>query len=231
MNSERLEHWFKRYVAVRKYGCWAGVPLMLLGGAVVLFFTFWFTYFVIFLADSGFNELIEIFTGHAWHLSHNVRLILSAMFIVLLFISWARTTPWKAAHFRPVRENAMADAFADSQNVGPFAKILSNPQTSANIIAQALYFGPHLVMGSWNSICQARRLSAINQPVCVSALELLLSKPGRVTQNDFAAERPQLSWSEVRSGLSGVYGVLISTDAVQVTNDFRDELSGATEST
>jgi hypothetical protein len=231
MNSEHLTHWFKRYVAVRKFGCWMGAPLMLIAGVIVLFLTFWLTYFVIFLADSGFNELIAIFTGHAWHLSHNVRLIVSALFIILLFISWARTTPWKAAHFRPVRESAMVDAFAGSQNVGPFAKILSNPQTSANIIAQALYFGPHLVMGSWNLVRQARWLSSIDQPACASALEFLLSKPGRVTQSEFAAERPHLKWSEVRTGLSGVYGVLLSTDAMQVTNDFRDELSGATEST
>jgi hypothetical protein len=230
MKAERLEHWFKRYIAVRKVGCWVGAPFMLIAGAIVLFLTFWLTYFVIFLADQGFNELIQIFSGHAWHLSHNVRLILSAIFIVLLFFGRARTTPWQVANFRPVRENAMLDAIADSQEVGPFAKILSNPQTSANIIAQALYFGPHLVLGSWNLVRQAGWLSSINQAACVSALELLLSRPGRVTQSDFASERPHLRWPEIRSGLSGVSGVLITNEAMQITNDFRDELSGVTES-
>jgi hypothetical protein len=203
---------------------------MLAAGAVVVFLTFWFTYLVIFLADEGFNELIQIFSGHAWHLSHNVRLILSAIFIVLLFIGWARTTPWEAANFRPVRENAMVDAIADSQGIGPFAKILSNPQTSANIVAQAFYFGPHLILGSWNLVRQARCLSSINQTACVSALELLLSKPGRVTQSEFAVARPHLNWLEIRTGLSGVSGVLMTNDALQVTDDFRDELSGATGS-
>src|SRR5262245_12866820 len=65
-----------------------------LGAVVILFFTFWFTYAVVYIGWSGISAVSELIFSKRLHLTHGWRLITSGIFVRLLFVQCSRTDRW-----------------------------------------------------------------------------------------------------------------------------------------
>src|SRR5436190_627892 len=93
MNSDAIQMWLKRK---KSSGVASRILLAiaaLLAGLVVLFFTFWFTYAIIWFGFRGVSALSTLTFSKRLYLTHEWRLIASGIFIVLLFLQHFRTHP------------------------------------------------------------------------------------------------------------------------------------------
>jgi hypothetical protein len=135
--------------------------LAFLTGLVILFLTFWFTYAVIWFGMLGISAASELLFDKRLALTHVWRLLLSSVFIVLLFVGNARTSREYLSNYP--KRNYPGPALAASGLAGSLLCLLGYPQTSAKMICDLLYTGPRLVVyacrnavGSFASIKMSR---------------------------------------------------------------------------
>jgi hypothetical protein len=152
MKTEAVQAWLKRK---RSSGATSRLLLaigVLIAGLVVLFFTFWFTYAIVWFGFQGVSAISSLMFSKKLHLTHEWRLIISGIFILLLFIQHVRTSPWHWGNY-PQRDDY---SFIAGHVLGPWA-LLRYPGASANMIADILLSGPRLVTGTWTLIRESSR--------------------------------------------------------------------------
>jgi len=142
-------------------------------GAVALVITFWFVYGAIWF-------------GFQWCLphSHQTRLLISAAFLVILFIGNARTDRDYLNSYEVETVDGREPYTIDVPEVG----ILSNlnflsPATInslTKVIAQLLFIGPQLISASWRLAFRSAQLARIEAASAARVVERLQSRKGRV---------------------------------------------------
>jgi hypothetical protein len=113
-------------------------------GLAVLFLTFWFTYAIIWFGMLGVSAASELLFDKRLALTHIWRLILSAVFIVLLFIGNARTSREYLSDY--AERNYPGPALAATGLIGSLLCLLGYPETSAKMICDLLYTDPRLIV-------------------------------------------------------------------------------------
>ena len=93
MNLDAIKVWLKRKNSTRAAGRCLLAIAGLLAGVVVLFLTFWFTYAIIWFGWLGVSAISDLAFGKQLHLTHEWRLLLCGVFLVLLFVQHLRTDP------------------------------------------------------------------------------------------------------------------------------------------
>ena len=94
MNVDLIKTWLKKNKSQRKAERYLEAGLSFIGGIVVLILTFWLTYFVAEIALSGLFSVVELVSGAKWHLADGWFLVISGVFVVLLFVQYWRMDPW-----------------------------------------------------------------------------------------------------------------------------------------
>jgi hypothetical protein len=119
--------------------------LALIAGVVVLFLTFWFTYAIIWFGMLGVSAASELLFNTRLVLTHIWRLVLSSIFILLLFIGNARTDREYLADY-PRRNYRGIDIGTQAGVAGALVSLLAYPGASTRMISDLLFTGPRLIV-------------------------------------------------------------------------------------
>jgi hypothetical protein len=191
-----------------------------------LFLIFWLAYAVLFIGEYGISAIYELIWNRKFHLAHGWRMIVSALFVIFLFIEWMRRSPEDFGNYGTIHSppGASALVFYDGA-FGAFSMLLANPQASASMITEILYVGPRLVLGAGTLARAARGWQKLDFADCARALEQLAASNRAVTDEDFLAMRPDMDWIKTKSDLARIPGLVILEKGVSLTEELRDELS------
>ena len=174
----------------------------LLGGAVVLFLTFWFTYAVIWIGSYGVSALAELIFSRSFSVSHLVRLIGSGAFLLLLFVQHFRADPWHWGDY-PRRQYVASPALQHQMGAASIGWLVAYPGASANMIADVLLTGPRLVVGAIHLARRTVHLAKLEVVPCSEILCLLLARSGAVSYEELRRSGWQ-PWLEQLRCLEGV---------------------------
>lgn len=216
MNSDAIQTWLKR-----KKSSGATWRLLLAVGAliagfVVLFFTFWFAYAIVWFGFQGVSAASSLLLSKPRQLSHNWRLLVSGIFIGLLFFQHLRTSPWHWGDY-PRRNDY---SFAAGHVLGQWALLLY-PGASANMIADILLSGPRLVTGAWTLLRESRRWKRLDADGCSQLLALLASRPTPVPSEELRAA----GWEDWFGQLRLIAGVVFLEKGLNLSAELRKELA------
>jgi hypothetical protein len=187
MSTERIRIWIgqKKDHGVAANYFFAASSLVF--GVLVVLLTFWITYFVIYMAADGLSALCDLVIEKRFHVTHTARLMLSGVFVLVLFLQYFRTAPsyWKEVptdekDFGPLMKATLGDYAA-------LSPVLSHPKTVAKSVADVLLTGPRLVLGSWGKLNEARRLKGMNETACAHVLALVYSRPDAVPYEELCS--------------------------------------------
>lgn len=191
-----------------------------IGGVVVLVFTFWFTYAVIFIGWRGVSAVSELLFSKRLSLSHHARLIGSGIFIVLLFIQHFRTNPWYYGDY-PRRNYASSPVLqANAGLAGAFAFMLAYPGASANMITDILMSGPRLVIGSWGMIRRTFQIKNFDAASCSQVIGLLFQREKCVPYDEMI----EAGWEPWFNQLRLIEGVNFLEKGICLSDELRNEL-------
>jgi hypothetical protein len=216
MNADVIQTWLKRRKRSDAVMRQITAALAFMGGLVVVFFTFWFTYAIVWIALHGLDALGSLFFNHRLRLTHEWRLLISGVFLILLFIQHLWTSPWHWGEF-PERDDYSPLA---GHVLGPWA-LLMYPGASANMIASILLSGPRLVTGSWTLWREAAHLQALDVEVCSQLLTFLLSRPEVVPYDELRGA----GWEEWLGQLRQLEGLVFLEKGLKLSSELRQELS------
>jgi hypothetical protein len=217
MNSDAIKVWLKRKKSLGATSRILLAVVALLAGLVVLFLTFWLAYAIIWFGFQGVSAVSSLAFSKKLHLTHEWRLIISAVFLVLLFIQHLRTSQWHWGD-HPARDDYSPIA---GHVLGPWA-LLRYPGASANMIADMLLSGPRLVTGSWTLLRESGRLKRLDVEGCSQLLAFLASRPGVVPY----AELREAGWEDWFGQLRNIEGVVFLEKGLNLSADLRNELAG-----
>jgi len=203
MKSAMIKVWLKRKKASgMRWNCLLAVASSL-GGITVLFFTFWLSYAVIWVGGQGIAALSDLVFGKRFYVSHEARLVCSAVFVGLLFLQHFRTDPWYWGDY-PKRNYVAAPALQMRAGVlGGLAFMLAYPGASANMVTDILLSGPRLVTGAWGLAKEAVRLKRLDEDGCAELLAFLSGAPAAVPYEELKSA----GWNDWLSQLHSIDGV------------------------
>lgn len=221
MSLGQTERWLRKKKLSEGWVYSALSVLAFLAGCLVLFLTFWFTYAIIFWGWRGVSALWELSFGHKLHMTHNVRLVVSGIFVVLLFIQHLRTSPWHWGEYpkRDYESNGFIQMHAGI--TGAYAAFLAYPGASANMIADILLSGPRLVCGSYSIWKHGAKLRHMNGADCAQLLDWLTTQNAPVPYDDLRSA----GWEEPLEQLRSVEGVVFLQKGVTLSDEFKFELA------
>ena len=152
----------------------------LLGGLLVLFVTFWVVYGVLFVAV---NRWVPI--------SHETRLLISAAYLVLLFLGYARSDSEYLSQLR-VETVDGRPAYSIHLPGGWHVSNVNwlnptNVQSLAKVISQLLFTGPRALGSAWRNAVKARALLQANAANCTPVFPILLARGKRAPYAELAA--------------------------------------------
>jgi hypothetical protein len=208
------------------FSCRLGSVLALAAGLLVLYLTFWAAYVVIFICQDGVSAITDLCFNYKFHISHFWRLVLSGLFIAVLFFEWFRRCNLEPGDYSGVSSPAGSRAFVFYGGMGgALAMLLANPQASSTLIAEILYTGPRLIMAA---VSMAREAFTHNFDVegCSQVLQLAMSKINAVTYEELNTTKSEFEQTKLHNDLAQISGVVFLEKGVRLTDDLRGELHG-----
>jgi hypothetical protein len=189
----------------------AWAMLALLGGLVILFLTFWFVYAIIWFISSGASDVWKSVFHEQLRFGHEMKLVCSALFIVLLFVQLFRTDPSYWSEY-PKREYR-----ADIEG----SELFRHPHVAAKMTLDILLSGPRLVMGAWNSLRTVMEILRINTTAAASFVQFLL-KQGQAVPYE---ELEDVGWGPWLPQMRRIEGLRFLENGVTLADDWRMELT------
>ena len=219
-----LEDALKRWIAREKSQLVlqnSGLSLfMLIAGLIVLFLTFWLTYAVIYGGSTGVSAASELLFRKRLSLSHEARLVCSAVFTGLLVFQYFRTDPFHWGDYPADDYKTVPGLAYHTGPTGALAMMLIHSGASANMIADILLSGPRLFFGSFKIAAQARRLRQADMDGCARLLAILFQRPAAVPLEELA----NAGWVPWLQQLRQFDGVRVLTKGVALSSELRTEL-------
>jgi hypothetical protein len=212
--KETLEAWLNRKKFRHGVIYRLLAALALLASLLILFLTFWFTYAVVWIIGNGVSAL-----NREWEPPHVLRLVCSAVFMVLLFIQHLKTNPW---HWGTYPKADYTHALKYTHRLGAVTMLLY-PSASANIIADILMTGPRLFFAAFNLWNQGMALRRMDTSSTAQLVAFLLTRDRSVPYEEFSAA----GWDNCLEQLRIIDGVMFLEKGVKVSEEFRSELAHA----
>ena len=196
--------------------------VVFLAGLVVLFFTFWLTYVIIWFGGYGISAISELAINKRLHIPHSARLIGSGTFLVLLFIQHFRTSPLHWGDY-PRRDYAAAPALQMQLGAtGSLIWLLAYPGASANMIADLLLTGPRLAVGSWQLAAKMFQIKRVDTASCSNLLGFLLQRGHAVPYEELR----EAGWEPWFEQLHQIEGVNFLEKGLSLSDELKAELRG-----
>jgi len=221
MDPAAIQEWIKRWKTREQRSNRIFAVLSLLAGILVLFFTFWFTYAIVWFGAWGVSAVSELVWNKKLHLPHEWGLILSGIFVVLLFMQHIRTDPFHWGDY-PKRNYVSLSGLQYRFGIGgALGTILFYPGASANMIADILLTGPRLTMGAWKFEKQARQSARLDEENCAKLMTFLAGRPMVVSYEELR----DAGWESWLPQLRSINGVNFLEKGLSLSQDFRAELA------
>jgi len=231
MDVARIEGWLRRRLQRDANVCLLLAPLAILGGLLVLFLTFWFSYAVILMVAEVFLAIPELLFGTQWKLRHTGRLWLSAGFLVLLcWEGWRRRGHHSGVfdEFSQDDPSSVGMSFARLGGASRASLLLLHPSTSARIIVDLLLIGPRLFFGGGRLLAESGRARAADTRAGTRVLWTLLTQPRKVAYDELQAIYPRDELIRAFHALRRIQGVVFLEQGVSLTQELRTELGTLT---
>lgn len=228
MDLAALEQWLRRRLRQDANLALGISPLALLGGVVVLFLTFWFSYAVIGLVGKVGMAGANLLLNSDWRLGHGARLWLAGVFLVLLLVSYFRSdragVDWNAWDADP---SALGSALARfGTGAGRAGLLLAHPEMSARIIVDILNLGPRLMAGGMDLLRQSGRGRAADTTAGARVLWTLLYQPRMLTYEELEQVYDARELTRAFQALRLIEGVTFLERGVTLSTELRKELNG-----
>jgi hypothetical protein len=222
MNSDAIKAWLKRKKSAGAISRILLAFVALIGGLVVLFLTFWFTYAIIWFGFHGVSAFSSLVFSQRLHLTHEWRLLGSSVFMALLFLQHFRTHPSHWGDY-PKQDYVAAPALQFHAGIlGALGFMLAYPGASANMIADILLSGPRLLTGAWTLIRESNRLRQLDVEGCSQLLAFLAGRPLPVPYEELR----EAGWEPWFSQLRSIEGIVFLGKGLNLTAELRKELIG-----
>ncbi|HXI70878.1 MAG TPA: hypothetical protein VNN22_11040 [Verrucomicrobiae bacterium] len=221
MNLGSIKIWLKKNKSDKIIKKYFEAGLSLFGGIIVLFITFWLTYFVVWLASSGFFSVYELFFGTKLKLGSNYLLIISGIFIMMLFVQYLRMDPWSWGRYSQEEFDVDARLRSDVRELMPSVDMLEHSGNTAKAIADVLVTGPRLLMGSLSRLKEISQIKHIKVDKCAEALTFIYSRTDSVSYEDFHAA----GFGEQLQQMKGIDGVSFLKSGLLLSDELRNEFN------
>ena len=228
MDSKPIKIWLKKKARKEMAASASIGGLSLVSGVLVLFFTFWFVYAVIWFGSFGISAASELLVSKRVSLPHAWKLGLSAAFIGLLFIGNARTSREYLGAYP--RSNYVSSPAAFGGGLA-LIWILKHSEASSRMISDLLFSGPRLVMGAWDLGHKVLLLNCVDFETCGLVLTSLAARESSISKDELAQEIPESQWVKTVNELALFDGVLfLDKERVRLSlsEDLRGELRAIT---
>lgn len=198
-----------------------GAIVALSTGAIVLFFTFWIGYAVIWAGTLSMSAIAELIVNKRLQLSHKARIIGSGIFIILLFVQNSCTNRWYWGNYPRRKYPFMPVLQYQAGAAGGFVWLLAHPGASANMITDLLLTAPRLFAGAWQMISTASRMSRLDAVSCAALLSFLLERGRAVPYKELHAA----GWEPLLGQLHCIEGVCFLEKGISLSEELRKELT------
>jgi len=192
--------------------------------AFFLFMTYWLIYAALLI---GFRWLIP-------H-SHDTRLILSGLGLLILFIGNVTTSREYLESLSFTTGTASKEVVTiyipgvgAGSNVNPLAP--DSIHSNVKLITTGLFCGPRLAVGTLRHLRRAARVLGMATKEPAAVVHLLLVRDERVSFHDLCRGLPDLSPAKVLADVCEIDGVLVLTSeppGLKLSGELRDELLAA----
>jgi len=221
MNSSSIKIWLKTNQGNKVTTTYLKSVLSLLGGSIVLVITFGLTYFVVWLASSGFLSVYELFFGTKLKLGSNYLLIITSIFIAMLFVQYLKMDSWSWGRYSQEDYDVDPRLRSDAEQLMPSVKILIHSGNTAKAVADVLVTGPRLLLGSVLCLKEISQAKSIEIDKCGEALALLHARIDSVSYEEFCAA----GFGELLQQLKGIEGVSFLKSGMYLSDELRNEFN------
>jgi hypothetical protein len=221
MNSGSIKIWLQKNKSSKITKTYFAAGLSLLSGIVVLVVTFFLTYFVVWLASSGFLSIYELFFETKLKLGSNYLFIISSVFIVMLFIQYLRMDSWSWGRYSKDEFDIDPRLESDIRQLMPSVDILEHSGNAAKAIVDILVTGPRLLLGSVTRLKEISKINRIEIDKCAESLTLIHSRTDFISYEEFCAA----GYGKQLQQLKGVDGVYFLKVGLLLSDELRNELN------
>lgn len=234
MTTDLIQTWLKKNKSQRKAERYLEAGLSFVGGIVLLILTFWLAYFVAEIALSGLFSAVELVSGAKWKLADGWFLMISGVFVVLLFVQYWRMDPWSWGRYAPKENDTgtpmqrefeekvrrVADAIAPNSQAPTYADCVKQSGMASKAIADVLVIGPRLLLGTFRCFREIRQINSLEVDQCAPALAFIYERAGTVTYEEFC----QGSRGEQLKPLKQIEGISFTPVKIWLSDELMAEL-------
>lgn len=236
MNTDSIKIWLEkdksRRMAHKLF--WAGFSFF--AGIIVLMLTFAITLIVAHVAAYGLFSVVELISGAQWQLASGWFLILSTVFVALLFVQYLRMEPWGWGRYAPTESytgtpmqrefeetvKSAADAIVPNSQAPTYYDCVKQSGMASKAIADVLVTGPRLFLGSFRQLKELFQIKNIQVNQCAGALAFIYEHSGEVSYEEFCrGDR-----GEQIKHLRNIEGVSFLSDKLYLRGELMAELKG-----
>ena len=221
MYLDSIKIWLKKNKSNRIAKNYFGAGLSFFGGIIVLTITFWLTYFVVWLASSGFFSVYELFFGTKLKLGSIYILIISGIFIVMLFVQYLKMDAWSWGRYSQEEFDVDPRLRSDVRELMPSVDILQHSGNAAKAIADVLVTGPRLLLGSLSQLKKISQIKRIKTDKCAEALTFIYSRTDAVSYEDVCAA----GFGEQLQQMKQIDGVCFLKSGLFLSDELRNEFN------
>jgi hypothetical protein len=220
MNSDLIRIWLNRYKSSRIFTKCSAAVFSLFAGIIALIITFALTYFVAWLATSGFLSLVELVVGAKFKVGATWLLIVCSLFIVMLFVQYMRMDSWSWGRYGK-KIDMDPRLKSDIGELMPSTKILVHSGTMAKSIADLLVIGPRLMLGFLVCLQELSMIRRIEIDKCSAALAFLYSQPDVVAYEQLF----EAGWGKELGQLKNIEGICFLKAGLMLSEELRTEFN------
>ena len=222
MQHAAIQQWLRRKAAADAAHHFLFALFLLLVGVALLVVTFFCAAVVLWVALNGAGSaLSQILWNRPLHLSLAAIVIVSALFVVFLFIESARVS-------REYLSSRRRGPSRSKEWNGGFVNLLVYSDISSRLIADALLTGPRLVTGAWSCLRKASRLSRLDVESGSRVLAVLFARASRCGFDELAqlsgVSDPGKTAGQLRD-IDGVLLIHLDPSGLTLTSELRQELA------
>jgi hypothetical protein len=220
MNEELIKSWLRQKKTTNSLFYMSLGAGSLLLGLLVVVFTFWFTYAILWFGGLGVSAASDLVFGHKLGMGHVARLVCSGIFVVLLFVQYFRTNELYWGEY-PDKDFKNAPAIQlGAGSAGGLVSLLAYPGTSSKMITDIMLTGPRLVAGAFPLVSKGKRMRRIDEEGCARLLLFLLSSPHLAPYEELRSA----GWGGWFGELRDIDGVLFLEKGLLLTPELKEEL-------
>jgi hypothetical protein len=221
MNTDSLRTWLKGDKSRRMVGKCLAAGFSFVGGVFIVIMTFGAACVVAWIATYGFCSIVELVSGVKWHVACGWFVMMSGVFVILLFIKAVRMDSWVWGRYARKEWDIDPRLRSDIEMLLPSVQVVKHSGLAAKVIAVVLVTGPRLVLGSFGKVREFFQILKMDVSKCAAALDFILSRTGSVSYEEFC----EAGLGEQLKHLRNIEGVQYLKDRLSFSDELKTKLN------